>query len=165
MKRKVAIIIGRFQVAELHDGHKLLIETAISESDHVIVFLGSAKEYFTEKNPLPYYHRKQMIIKAYPNVQVIPLDDIPGDDRKWTLHLDVKIDELLRSNEEAILYGSRDSFIGIYENNFGNFKTKYVLSPIQEESGTAQRAAIKNVFYDSPDYRKGIIYAVLNSKK
>lgn len=163
MTKKVGIIVGRFQVAELHPGHQHLLMTAHKETDHVIIFLGSADQYFTKKNPLPYYHRKNMLIEYLPEAQIIPLNDIPGSDQLWTHKLDEEIGKYIRSNEEPILYGSRDSFITIYEDNDGKYSTRFV-NELEGYSGTKDREQVTNVFYNSPDYRKGIIYTVLNSK-
>lgn len=166
MKKKVAIIVARFQVDELHDGHKKLIQTALDQTDYVIILLGQSKEAFTPKNPLPFYHRKHMILDVYPHtlhrMQILPIDDIPGDDKTWVKALDDRIETLVRPHEEAILYGSRDSFINTYQENEGIHKTVLV-EQLGEFNGTEQRASIKNVFYTSRDFRRGIIYTVLNN--
>lgn len=161
MKKQVGIIVGRFQVAELHDGHKYLIQWAIDLCDHVIIFLGHATEYFTEKNPIPYYHREWMLKEAFPNVQIKMLPDIPLSDEEWVKNLEKNILSLIKSNETPILFGSRDSFIPIYEANGGRFRINMV-EGIGNYSGTEDRLQIKNIFHNSVDFRKGIIYTVYN---
>lgn len=161
MQPQVGIVVGRFQVAELHDGHKALIQTAIDNSQHVIVFLGSSREYFTERNPLPYYHRKMMIVEQFPNVQVQPLADVLQSDHEWVKNLEQAIKAFTKGTEKIVLYGGRDSFIDIYKMAGGKYQC-YEVPEVEGLSGTKERTAIKNIFYNSVDFRKGIIYTVLN---
>ena len=164
MKKQVGIIVGRFQVAELHDGHKYLIQTAIDNSEHVVIFLGHAPEYFTEKNPIPYFHREWMIKEAFPNVQTRMLPDMPLSDEDWVKNLEKNILNLIKSNEKPILYGSRDSFVDTYVQNGGKFQTITIVGK-GDYSGTEDRLKIKNIFHNSVDFRKGIIYTVYNKTK
>lgn len=58
-KAKAAVVIGRFQ--PFHNGHKHLIEYALSEAHMVVVAIGSAGRSRDIKNPWTYSERKEMI--------------------------------------------------------------------------------------------------------
>jgi bifunctional NMN adenylyltransferase/nudix hydrolase len=62
----VGVIVGRFQVPELHDAHKDLIETVCDKHDKVIIFLGLSPLMVTRENPLDFESRKQMILESSP---------------------------------------------------------------------------------------------------
>lgn len=169
MPNKVNVIVGRFQVAELHQGHIDMINHFDMTCDHLIIFLGHPfdHKYFTEKNPIPFYHRKQMILEQFPKAQILPISDYPNNDLLWVKNLDEMVKENLRSNEYAMMCGSRDSFLHIYKNSGGKHATVAYHNELysKDESGTNQREQIKhNHFHNSLDFRKGIIYSVTNSK-
>lgn len=70
---KTSLFIGRWQVPELHEGHKALIQTAIDDGNHVVV--GIRDTDLDESNPYPVYVRHQAIRKAFGHsvgVVVIP---------------------------------------------------------------------------------------------
>jgi nicotinamide-nucleotide adenylyltransferase len=71
------LILGRFQ--PLHRGHLELIQTALDVCDHLIIMIGSAQESGTERNPLGYLDRCDMIYTALGEdalkVSFIPLFD------------------------------------------------------------------------------------------
>ena len=53
------LIVGRFQT--FHNGHRVMIDTALRLCDHLVIFIGSSQESRTLKNPFNYELRKQMI--------------------------------------------------------------------------------------------------------
>jgi len=58
----VGVIIGRFQVAELHDGHHMIISSVLERHKKVLIFLGSTPDVLvTKQNPLDFLTRQQMI--------------------------------------------------------------------------------------------------------
>ena len=69
---KIGLTLGKF--APLHKGHQLLIETALAETDHVIVMVYDASE--TTSIPLPV--RAGWIRSLYPGVEVIEAWDGPS---------------------------------------------------------------------------------------
>ena len=50
-KYDVGVIIGRFQVPELHQAHLDLIQAACNAHDKVIIFLGLSPLMVTQENP------------------------------------------------------------------------------------------------------------------
>lgn len=58
-KKKVGVFIGRFQI--YHNGHAVVLRTALAESDVVVVILGSAYKARDPKNPFTWEERKSMV--------------------------------------------------------------------------------------------------------
>lgn len=152
----VGVIIGRFQVHELHPGHIELIDAIIKKHSKVVIFLGNSLPLVTKKNPLDFSTRRLMIQKKYPKINVLPIRDMRSDE-DWSKVLDDKIREI-HPREEIILYGSRDSFIPHYK---GKFKT-HELEQTLYTSGTEVRKHISETVKSSPDFRAGVIYAAYN---
>ncbi len=73
MNRKRGLTLGKF--APLHQGHQLLIETALAEMDEVIVIIYDCPETTT----VPLTVRANWIRKLYPQVQVIEAWDGPTE--------------------------------------------------------------------------------------
>lgn len=76
-------IIGRFN--PLHLGHHELIDYMINNSDHHVIFIGSANESRTDSNPLSFDERKQLMSIHYPKSTIIGLDDL--DDMDTWIHV------------------------------------------------------------------------------
>ena len=152
----VGVIIGRFQVPDLHEGHRDLIDTVRNKHKKVLMFVCSTRGVRnTRRNPLDYYTRMKMIQEHYPEVAFIPLWDIPGDDNAWSKVVDTKVRETFGDHVSAVLYGSRDAFIPYY---FGTFPV-VELADSFDISGTEARAAVSDEVRQSSLWRKGIIYA------
>jgi bifunctional NMN adenylyltransferase/nudix hydrolase len=151
------VIIGRFQVADLHEGHHELIGNVLARHRKVVVLLGIAPVAHTINNPLDFESRKQMIQAAYPNIIVLYIEDV-NDDALWSKQVDRTIGYMLSPTQTALLYGSRDSFIKHYS---GRFDT-YELPTQHSKSGTEIRAEIGQYASDSPEWRAGVIWASRN---
>jgi len=153
----IGVIVGRFQIHELHSEHKKLIEYVLERHDKVIVFLGISQALHTRKNPLDYSTRKIMIEDVYGhrNLHVLPLHDKKFD-CQWAKNLDERVREIY-PNGSVVLYGSKDSFIPFYEPH-GNFDT-CELAPDNFISATDVRKAVSNKALRSKEFRAGMIYA------
>lgn len=148
------ILVGRFQVHDLHDAHIDLINTVCKEHEKVIIFLGLSPLMVTQNNPLDFESRKQMILEKFPNVNVLYIKDTP-DDEVWSKDLDEKIKDLVSPNQGVILYGSRDSFISHYS---GQYKTQELMQEVYI-SGAEIRKNISKKVKSSADFRAGVIWA------
>lgn len=153
----LGIIVGRFQVPELHEGHKDFINFIKNRHEKVVIFLGLSPLKCTINNPLDFEARKQMLLEFDKNLTVLYIKDTM-DDRVWSEKLDEMISDLLGPNQNAILYGSRDSFIKHY---FGKFKT-YEYEQKIFISGTDIRNKISAKVKASKDFRHGVIWATNN---
>lgn len=156
-KPNVGVIVGRFQVNELHSGHHELFRQVSSLHEKIILFIGVAPTGPTRRNPLDFDTRKKMIQADYPDFTFVPLKDCQAD-VVWSKTLDDKIaDQVVYG--EVTLYGGRDSFLPHYK---GIHKVHELILPVSI-SGTEIRANLTNRVMQSAEFRAGIIYAVNNS--
>jgi bifunctional NMN adenylyltransferase/nudix hydrolase len=150
------VIVGRFQVNDLHDGHMELFRLVRSRHNRVIVFIGVSAAGLTRNSPLDYETRRRMIQAKFPEFSCAPLPDRETDEY-WSACLDSEISTHAPWGD-VILYGSRDSFLPHYH---GRYKP-VELTIDCPASGTAIREALSNNIMESSDFRAGIIYAVNN---
>ena len=148
----LGILVGRFQVNELHEGHINLINTVCTRHKRVIVFLGIPVVGVNKENPLDFATRKTMIQELYPSIIVLPITDNKSDE-KWSSELD-RLIKLPYGDIPAVLYGSRDSFLPYYT---GRHK-KIELVSGHDISGTDIRKECSQEVIASSDFRSGIIY-------
>lgn len=154
-KTDVGAIVGRFQVHELHEAHRDLIDTVLSMHDRVIIFVGLSPLRNTINNPLDFASRKKLLHEAYRDlVEVYYIAD-QADDAVWSANLDRELNRWLKPHQTCTLYGSRESFIPFYSGKY----------PVQELestkfiSGTELRNRIANNFPPTKEFRAGVISA------
>lgn len=157
MSPNVGVIVARFQVDELTDGHKDLIQHVADNHERVVIFLGLSRCLCTVNNPLDYKTRKFMIEKDYPDVRVLYVKDCHSN-ILWSNKLDDQLQRELKKDETAMLYGSRDSFIKYYSGKFPTTK----LEPKRVVSGSARRQELSNEVLASGAFRHGVIWATQN---
>lgn len=156
-RSQVGVIIGRFQLPQLHTEHKKLIQYVLDRHKKVILFLGVPLKLGTKRNPLDFTSRKYMVEEEFGNKLVIlPLSDNPSDE-EWSKQLDLKVREVF-PQESVTLYGSKDSFIPYYH---GEFKCESLV-PDNYVSATDIREQCSKEILSSMGFRAGIIYAVYN---
>ncbi len=154
----LGVIVGRFQVPELTEGHKKLINHVRSQHGQVVVAIGCiVNKERTRRDPLDYYTREAMIKAEAPDAIVIPLPDVPGNDAAWSQGLD-DILKTICPIGEIVLYGGRDSFIPYYSGKFNVCRVELEFSP----SGTDLREYAANRIRISSDFRAGMIYSMMN---
>lgn len=147
-----AVIIGRFQVTELHAGHRYLIDTAMKRHDQLLIILGVSGGQATDKNPLDEKTREMMIKQHYPNA-IIRMQYDQASDVVWSNHLDELLDETTKGH--AVIYGSRDCFASHYH---GKYPVKK-LEEIPMISGERSRRGIADKPLCDEKFRQGVIYA------
>src|SRR5690242_16393756 len=105
------VIIGRFQVDEIHAGHLNLLRTVLEKHTNVLVLLGCRKTRANRDNPLNFQMREQMLREICPSAIIMPVFDCQTDEL-WSR----QVDDLIRTAfpGPAILYGGRNSFIPHY---------------------------------------------------
>ncbi len=153
----VGVIIGRFQVHELHAAHIDLIQSVCAEHEKVVVFLGLSPLMVTQNNPLDYESRKQMIQERFPSVIILYVND-SFSDVAWSEALDAQLKPILNPGQTVVLYGSRDSFISHYH---GKHPTQELIQEVYV-SGSESRKTISKKVKASPDFRAGVIWAAYN---
>jgi bifunctional NMN adenylyltransferase/nudix hydrolase len=154
----VGVIIGRFQVNDLHNEHIKLIQFVCDRHQKVILFLGLSAVRGGINNPLDFEARKQMVLDKFPNINVLYIKDTKYD-KVWSNNLDKQISDLISPNQTVMLYGSRDCFIKGYN---GRFPTTEL---VQETyiSGTEIRKSISKSVKDTPEFRAGVIWQSYNT--
>ena len=150
----VGVVIGRFQVNELHEAHIDLIQSVLDRHDRVLVFLGNSIIRNTLNNPLDYRARRAMIAEKFPTVEIHYINDNPSD-TVWAKNLDKLIGEQLLPLQTVTLYGSRDSFLKCYSGKYNTCE----LEATTFISGTEVRRRVCNNYPPTADYRAGMIAA------
>ncbi|HEY4484211.1 MAG TPA: NUDIX domain-containing protein [Candidatus Paceibacterota bacterium] len=155
---KVGVIVGRFQVDMPHQGHSNLIEEVHKRHGKVLICLGCSSVQLSAEDPLDYPTRARMMQSAFPWATIMPIHDT-GSDQEWSKRLDKVISQAF-PNSQAILYGSRDSFVGHYFGKWPIVELETVVVP----SATETREEIAQNIRDSADFRAGVIYACTNRR-
>lgn len=151
----VGVIVGRFQVPELHAAHRDLIESVLERHGMVIIVLGLSPLKVTTQNPLNFEARKQMILADYPQVTVLYANDLPSD-AAWSRRLDQQLREILTPSQTVVLYGSRGSFIDRYH---GNLPTQELLQESYVSGTEVRKRIAASSTVASVDFRRGIVWA------
>ncbi|SRR5258706_6898141 len=159
MSKTVGVIIGRFQVHELHEAHINLIDNVLSKHKKVIMFLGVSPVIGSRRNPLDFVTRKAMITEKYGDKisAILPIHDNRSD-INWSKEIDKRIKEVFPT-DSIVLYGSRDSFIPHYK---GVHEIQELESKVFR-SGTEVRNNVAQEIIGSKEFRAGAIYTVYNS--
>lgn len=170
---KTGIIVGRFQVPTLTNGHKHLIKNAALEVDQLIIFIGDTKDgKLTPHDPLPFearvksinqfisqviddpldfYERKLLSLSKDENIKIFRIVDV-GNYPKWVENLDSKIEalrllEIIPEDNEIFIIGSRDSVAQKYKDNGGKFDT-IEINELKDSN---------NISISGTEYRKNLI--------
>lgn len=153
----VGVLIGRFQVPELHAGHRELIDSVCAKHKKVLILVCSTPDVkLSRRNPLDYYTRMLMIREEYPSVAILPLYDHPSDE-EWSKTVDRRINETF-GHVTAALYGSRDAFIPYYS---GKHPTVELAASVQL-TGTQIRKEVSEEIRQHHEFRRGVIYAAFS---
>jgi bifunctional NMN adenylyltransferase/nudix hydrolase len=157
MKPSYGVIVGRFQVPDLHDGHMELFRQVRARHSGVIVFVGVHPAGLTKDNPLDFETRRRMIQAKFPEFTVLPLNDTRNDEM-WSAQLDESIGSAISGPADVTLYGGRDSFVPHYH---GAYKPVELALPVETQrvSGTMLRDQFSNTVIESSEFRAGMIYA------
>lgn len=151
-KKTLGVVVGRFQVPEIHQGHRHLINYASDRNDELLVVVGSGRGFPTPRNPLSFETRKTMLLHEYPTATFAQIFDHPSNE-EWSTGLD-SIIAVLFPEYEVTLYGSRDSFIPYYNGQYATEEIKEVSSP----DGTSIREQCEDA-HTTADFRRGLIRA------
>ena len=107
------LIVGRFQT--FHKGHQSLIETGLNLCDRLYIFVGSAQECGTERNPFNISTRMNVIRECYPDtsrVHIYALADLTNENditSDWGKYVLNNIDRYIYKAPELMIYGNDES--------------------------------------------------------
>lgn len=126
-----SVIIGRFQ--PFHRGHGYLIKQALSNSDNLIIIIGSSYSSRTLRNSFYFYERKQIILDALDDpdfseisniknrVHIVPVRDYLYDsgDVAWQEDILSEVNKILKNkNKNILLTGYEKDQTSYYLNYF-----------------------------------------------
>ena len=151
----IGVLVGRFQVHELHDAHRDLIQYVCDRHEKVVIFLGLSPLLNSTNNPLDFEARKQMILDEFPDVNVLYIKDTTSDEA-WSKRLDSMVNDVGLPGQSVVLYGGRDSFIAHYK---GQFPTQELMQDTFRSGTEVRRAIARSRTKASADFRAGVIWA------
>lgn len=160
-KPGIGVIVGRFQVHKLTEGHLDLFKDVFERHEKVLVFLGTSPIKASRNNPLPFKARKLMLHEYFSKdkLHVLEIKDVHNE-VNWSKNLDAMITKYITEKcpgEKVTLYGSRDGFIPYYRGTYPTFELPAVR---QNVSGSIVRREIaEGNILSNPDFRQGYIYA------
>ena len=152
----VGVVVGRFQVHELHEAHLQLLNYVKNHNDHMIVFLGVKPAPADSLNPLDFQIRRAMISQVLSDITILPLMDQPTDEG-WSKTLDSMLWNLY-GDRPIKLYSGPDGFVPRYK---GRYPTKELEFGV-DKRGTDIRNAIASMEGASEEFRAGVIHALSN---
>ena len=139
----VGVIVGRWQVDDLHGAHTNLIEEVRAQHKKVLIFVGVSDILGSTIDPLDYPTRAAMLLHHYPDVTVLPISDASCD-IEWSKNLDAAIREVCPIGD-PLLYGGTDSFVRHYTGEFPTIELDALRHPrgtdIRKEVGREVRAS------------------------
>lgn len=155
---QVGVVVARFQVPNLHEGHRYILDYVLKRHRIALIILGCSPIQ-TDRNPLSFEMRRDMIESLYPHkFTIVHSDSLPSSYEERSRRIDCVVRETF-PNRDAIIYGSRDSFVHTYQ---GAFETEEVPTIF---SGSATELREKIAVINSPDFRSGVIYANMHRKR
>ena len=113
----LGIMVGRFQT--MHIGHEQMINTALQLCDEVGIFIGSAQESGSQKNPFSYEIRRDFFVDVFGDaVKVAPLNDIGvGNNSRWGEYVLENVEKVFGRSPDLLISGKEarrlDWFDGI----------------------------------------------------
>lgn len=165
---KVGVIVGRFQVAHLHQGHREYIYKVFSQFDKVLIVLGCSPLKDSERNPLNLKTRQLMLldyIKMEDYADKL-IDIVPHYDTRSDIVWSMKLDDTVRSatkhlTDDVTLTGGKDNYFPYYS---GDIKTLFIETSPEAQllDGTHFRHEVARTELATEDFRRGIIYQNFN---
>lgn len=152
----VGVIVARFQIPALHEGHAYTVQYALDRHRDVLVILGDPYAH-TDLNPLSFEMREAMVRATFPGQPIAfgRSPSLPSSARARSLAVDAIIARHF-PGRPAVIYGARDSIAHRYEGAHSVCEVPTITST----SATAIRESIVPI--DSHDFRAGVIFAAMS---
>lgn len=154
----VGVVVGRFQIDNLHDGHMRLLTYVSVGHERMLVLIGVRHAEASDTHPLSFEDRHEMIRQSFPNAIVLPVVDV-GNDAIWSDRVDTLIQSVYGYGVDAVFHVGRDSF---EEHYLGKFPIEEHDFEVPHLEARDVRDEIKNRTLTTPDARAGAIKAVMN---
>lgn len=146
----IGVVIGRFQIAALHEGHVALLSAVAAKSSRLVVLVGYSEAPLNRRDPLPVFCRMDAIRAVFPQAILVALPD-HQDDKSWSATVDALLAPLATSG--FVIHGGRDSCLKHYH---GRWPTEELLLDVSV-SGTVVREATDLGW--SFEFRTGMVHA------
>jgi nicotinamide-nucleotide adenylyltransferase len=73
VKSEKAVFLGRFQ--PFHKGHHETVKEYKQQYEDFVVAIGSAAKSGTERNPLSFQQRKEILESCHPEIEIVAIED------------------------------------------------------------------------------------------
>lgn len=155
-QKGVGVVVGRFQVPELHEAHKQIINIAKLSHKNYIVFIACTSVKGSDRDPLDFDTRAAMVRYQFPDAIIKPIHDNPCD-KAWSKNLDGEIVSLFGKTPVTLYSGDK----GFADNYHGRYKVKQ-FKEINFYRGTELREIQGKIVPTTKEGRCGVIYGVVN---
>lgn len=150
---KTGILIGRFQTPAISGDLRRTIEDLKSEYDRFALIVGVSKIKASANNPYSKSMRVAMLKEAFPDVEVLTIDDHPLDE-VWSKNLDDLVSEKFK-DASVTLFGSADNFVSNYRGRFDRRALGDLINPKADLGALEQNATL--------EFREGVLWAAQSS--
>lgn len=161
------ILVGRFQ--HIHSGHEKLIRIGVTLCDKFLVFIGSASEEGTSRNPLSFEYRKSLIEKIFKNeiengnLVIAPLNDLENKNElspRWGKYVISEATAALKERPSLIIYGKDKDIFKCFDKDTVSEVTELLVDrKYLDISATKMREYIKEDRYEEwKKYANKLIY-------
>jgi len=154
----VGVVLGRFQLHELHAGHIALLDYVADNYKRMLILVGVRPAEQSDTNPLNFETRKLMLQEAYPKATILPVLDCRSDE-VWSQTVDRTIQSAYSYEVNARFHVGRNSFAPSYS---GKYRIEEHQFGLVDFGATDVRNDIKNEVLDTPAARLGAINAIMN---
>jgi bifunctional NMN adenylyltransferase/nudix hydrolase len=153
------VFIGRFQ--PFHEGHKTVVDKALSLANTVLILVGTNSEGRTLRNPWTFQERLRMIRSVYPDEKTLLIGsatDQPTDEA-WVEHVNASIAHIaeVKGAKSVGLIGCNKDHTSYYLEMFPGLKSEAVhfVSPLNATD-------IREMLWEKRVMQHEIIGSVLN---
>lgn len=113
----IGLLVGRFQ--HFHKGHEMLVETALTLCDRLLILVGSSQESGTLRNPFNISTRIDIIKAIYGDSIIIKaLPDLTNENditTEWGKYVLRNVDTYIYKCPELMIYGNDISRSGWFD--------------------------------------------------
>ena len=153
----LGLIVGRFQV--FHLGHEKMIKTSLQLCNKTIVFIGSAQESMTQKNPFSYEFRYHMLNVVFVDeiksgaLVIKPLNDIGvGNNNSWGKYVLNNAFDVFCKYPDILISGKEDRRINWFDSESVKIAELYIPKEINISATDMRQHLIENDFISWKSY-------------
>lgn len=146
----IGVVIGRFQIASLHEGHVELLRAVSAQCRQLVVLIGVGQAAHNLRDPLPFECRAAAVYAAFPQAFVLPIEDQQSD-AYWSERVDAALAAL---GADVVIYGGRGNSLAAYS---GRYAVETLAIGRDDIAGETERA--QEYIRREPLFRAGMVYA------